>query len=38
MIDTLPNPNIGAIMGQLKKSGLAYDGKMASVIIRKILK
>jgi len=38
MIDALPNPNIGMIMGQLKKSGKDYDGKMASGIIKDLLK
>jgi len=38
MIDALPNPNIGMIMGQLKKSGYDYDGKMASTLIRDRLK
>ena len=37
MIDALPNPNIGMIMGQLKKSGYAYDGKTASKIIKEQL-
>ena len=37
MINTTPNPNIGMIMGQLKKSGYAYDGKTASKIIREQL-
>jgi len=37
MIDALPNPNIGMIMGQLKKSGYTYDGKMASKLIREKL-
>jgi len=38
MIKSLPNPNIGMLMGQLKKSGKDYDGKMASAIIRDLLK
>ena len=41
MISTSPNPdkvNIGMIMGQLKKSGKDYDGKMASGIIKDLLK
>jgi len=38
MIDALPNPNIGMIMGELKKSGRDYDGKIASTIIRDLLK
>jgi len=37
MIDSLPNPNIGMIMGQLKKSGYAYDGKLASKLIKEKL-
>jgi len=38
MIDSLPNPNIGMVMSELKKSGCDYDGKMASAIIRDLLK